>query len=96
MAYQSECWRDGSAPKNALADTNAGLFSSIADRACAETFDDFLDYADKILANGRKNESGVIAGVVFEDTLCRTCRRLNIIEKEVKFDIISKLFSQSR
>ncbi|MDV6348811.1 hypothetical protein R2083_14920 [Nitrosomonas sp. Is35] len=77
-----------------LADANAGLLSSIADRARAETFDDFLDHADKYLADQRKNESGVIAGVVFEDTLRRICRRLNIIEKGVKLDaLISELSS---
>ncbi|NBQ70227.1 MAG: hypothetical protein EBU46_15900 [Nitrosomonadaceae bacterium] len=78
-----------------LADANAGLLSSIADRARAETFDDFLDHADKYLTDQRKNESGVIAGVVFEDTLRRICRRLNIIEKGVKLDaLISELSSR--
>ena len=77
-----------------LADANAGLLSSIADRARAETFDDFLDHADKYLADQRKNESGVIAGVAFEDTFRRICRRLNIIEKGVKLDaLISELSS---
>lgn len=78
--------------KNLLADANAGLISSLADRARAETFDDFLDHADQYLSDQRKNESGVIAGVVFEDTLRRICRRLSIEEKGAKLDgLISEL-----
>jgi hypothetical protein len=78
-----------------LADANAGLLSSVADRARAETFDDFLDHADQYLADQRKNESGVIAGVVYEDTLRRISRRLGITEKGVKLDaLISELSSR--
>jgi hypothetical protein len=78
--------------KNLLADANVGLLSSVADRARAETFDDFLDHANQYLADRRKNEAGVIAGVVFEDTLRRLCRRLNIAEKGVNLDaLISEL-----
>lgn len=78
-----------------LEDANAGLLSSVADRARAETFDDFLDHADRYLADQRKNESGVIAGVVFEDTLRRICRRLDITEKGIKLDtLISELSSR--
>jgi hypothetical protein len=77
-----------------LADADAGLLSSVADRARAETFDDFLDHADHYLGEARKNEAGVIAGVVFEDTLRRVCRRMNIAEKDVKLDaLISELAS---
>lgn len=46
-----------------IVDTNAGLLASVADRARAETFDDFLDHADAYLRDGRKDEGGVIAGV---------------------------------
>ncbi len=74
--------------KYLLTDANAGLLSSVADRARAETFDDFLDHADQYIADGRKQESGVIAGVVFEDTLRRICRRLNIDEKDTKLDAL--------
>lgn len=78
--------------QNLLKDANAGLLSSVADRARAETFDDFLDHADQYIADGRKNESGVIAGVVFEDTLRRMCHRLEIDEKGAKLDaLISEL-----
>jgi len=78
--------------RNLLIDAEAGLLTSVADRARAETFDDFLDHAEAYFADGRKSESGVIAGVVFEDTLRRICRRDGIVEKEVKLDaLISEL-----
>lgn len=78
--------------QNLLTDADAGLLASVADRARAETFDDFLDHAEAYIKENRKNESGVIAGVVFEDTLRRICTKLNITEKGVKLDsLISEL-----
>ncbi len=75
-----------------LTDADAGLLASVADRARAETFDDFLDHAEAYAKDNRKSESGVIAGVVFEDTLRRICTKLGIAEKGVKLDaLISEL-----
>lgn len=80
---------------NLLLDTEAGLLTSVADHARAEAFDDFLDHADVYFAEGRKNESGVIAGVVFEDTLRQICRKENVDEKGLKLDgLISELMNQ--
>lgn len=77
---------------NLLADAEAGLLTSVADQARAETFDDFLDHADAYYSEGRKNESGVIAGVVFEDTLRRICHKEGVVEKGLKLDgLISEL-----
>ena len=77
---------------NLLADAEAGLLTSVADQARAEAFDDFLDHADAYFADDRKNESGVIAGVVFEDTLRRICRKESITEKGLNLDsLISEL-----
>lgn len=72
--------------RNLLVDAEAGLLTFVADRARAEEFDDFLDHADAYFADGRKNESGVIAGVVFEDTLRRICRKEGVSEKGLKLD----------
>lgn len=47
---------------------DAGLLASVTDRARAEVFDNFLDHAQAHFGDGHKNEAGVIAGVVFEDT----------------------------
>jgi len=78
--------------KQLLLDIDAGLLGSIADRARAETFDNFLDHGKAYLAEERTKEAGVIAGVVFEDALRRVCRKKNIEEKDVKLDhLISSL-----
>jgi len=75
-------------------DIAAGLVTSITDQARAETFDDFLDHAEFYVQQERKNEAGVIAGVVFEDSLRRVCRKQQILEKDVKLDqLISQLTS---
>mgnify|MGYP001594965731 CR=1 FL=1 len=81
--------------RNLLVDAEAGLLTSVADRARAEAFEDFLDHANAYFADGRKNESGVIAGVVFEDTVRRICRKVGIPEKGLKLDgLISELTNQ--
>jgi hypothetical protein len=75
-----------------LADLDDGLIGSIADRAAAETFDTFLDHGADYLKLGRKDEAGVIAGVVFEDTIRRICRNNDIEENDVKLDqLVSEL-----
>ena len=78
-------------------DADLGLLASVADRARAETFDDFLDHAHLYLEDSRKNEAGVLAGVVFEDTVRRVCRKNMIVEKGKQLDqLISALSSQGR
>jgi hypothetical protein len=81
--------------RSLLVDADYGLLSSIADRAQAEAFDNFLDHAHAYLSAGSKNDAGVIAGVVFEDTFRRICRKSNIVEKGIKLDsLISELSSR--
>ena len=74
--------------KNLISDVDAGLLTSVADRARAETFDNFLDHAKEYLSNGRKKEAGVISGVVFEDSLRRMCRKHGLREKDEKIDTL--------
>jgi hypothetical protein len=74
--------------KNLVRDIEAGLLTSIADRARAETFDDFLDHGRAYLSEEKKQEAGVICGVVFEDTLRRVCRKHEIDDKDVKLDTL--------
>lgn len=52
-----------------LADVEKGLVGTIANKIRAETFDDFLDLAVAYQGRGAKENAGVIAGVVFEDTM---------------------------
>ena len=63
-----------------------GLLTTIENHAIAVTFDDFLDHGAEYLKHGRKDEAAVIAGIVFEDTLRRICRTLDIDEKGVPLD----------
>ncbi len=75
-----------------MKDIDDGLLASVANQARAETFDDFLDHAQSYFNDKRKNEAGVIAGVVFEDTLRQICRKEGVPEKGEKLDgLISEL-----
>lgn len=76
-------------------DADAGLIASVANQASAEVFDDFLEHAVSYLSQKKKNEAGVISGVVFEDTLRRICRMHSIVEKDVQLNtLISALSSK--
>lgn len=78
-----------------LEDLKRGLLCSVAYAAQAELLDDFLDDAERYMKNGRTNEAGVIAGVVFEDSLRKICRKQQIKDKDEKLDnLISQLQQQ--
>jgi len=69
-----------------------GLLTTIENHAIAVTFDDFLDHGAEYLKHNRKNEAGVIAGIVFEDTIRRLCRVAEIPEKGINLGtLISEL-----
>jgi hypothetical protein len=73
-------------------DMECGLLTTVENRAIAVTFDDFLDHGAEYLKHGRKDEAAVIAGIVFEDTIRRICRVLEIPENGVPLDaLISEL-----
>lgn len=74
--------------QNLVRDIDAGLLTSIADRARAETFEEFLDHGRAYLKEQKKKEAGVICGVVFEDTIRRICRNYNIEEVGVQLDLL--------
>jgi hypothetical protein len=77
---------------NLRADLQGGLLSSIVDQTRAEVFDSFLDHARAYLAENRKNEAGVISGVVFEDTCRRIARNHGVDEASKNLDgVISAL-----
>lgn len=84
----------GAVLQNLVWDADAGVLAPVADQARAETFDAFLDHAEYYVQGTKKNEAGVIAGVVFEDSVRRVCRKLGITETDVKPDqLISSLVS---
>ena len=81
---------------NLIKDNQTGLLTSVANHVRAEVLDDFLDHAELYIKDGRKDQAGVIAGVVFEDTMRRTCRTHDISEKGKKLDnLISQLAKSS-
>ena len=55
--------------KAILQDIDAGLLVAFGNKVRAESFESFLDHAVEYMKNQKKNEAGVIAGVVFEDTV---------------------------
>src|ERR1700730_9877523 len=71
-----------------LEEIKGGLLTTVENRAIAATFDDFLDHGSEYLRHGRKNEAGVIAGIVFEDTIRRICRTLDIGENGVALETL--------
>jgi len=78
--------------KSLLVDLEAGLLVSVADRARAEVVDDFPDQGEAYFNGGKKNEAGVIVGVVFEDAVRRICRKRGIHDSGQQLDeLISRL-----
>lgn len=72
--------------RSLLHDVDSGLLASIEDQTKASVFDDFLDHAKEYAKQKLSKEAGVIAGVVFEDTLRSICRARGIAEKDKKLD----------
>lgn len=55
-----------------------GTMGNLKFKFQAETFDDFLSHAEEYLKINKKMESGVIAGIVFEDTIRKIAKKLDI------------------
>jgi hypothetical protein len=64
-----------------LPDVDAGLIADFGNKVRAEAFDGFLDYADAYRQEDEKQAAGVLAAVVFEDTIRRICRDKGITDK---------------
>ena len=69
-----------------IEDIDAGIAPAIGDPVRGEVFGDFLSHAEDYLRAKRVAQAGVIAGVVFEDTIRRACDRHKIPKKSVKLD----------
>ena len=63
--------------RRVLEEIEGGLLTTIENHPIAVTFDDFLDHGAEYLKHVRKNEAGVVAGIVFEDRIRRICRVLS-------------------
>jgi hypothetical protein len=78
-----------------LEDIDAGLIANFGNAIRAETFDEFLDHAEIYRKEGKKQAAGVLAAVVFEDTVRRICRDKGITEKSRQLeDLINDLAKQ--
>ena len=71
-----------------ISDIDNGLISSIENQARATVFEDFLDHAKEYAKRNLSKESGVISGVVFEDTLRTICRNHDVEEKGQQLDML--------
>jgi len=71
-----------------LEEIEGGLLTTVENHAIAATFGDFLDHGAEYLKRGRKDEVGVIAGIVLEDTIRRICRTLEIGENGVALETL--------
>ncbi len=78
-----------------ISDIDNGLISSIENQARATVFEDFLDHAKEYAKRNLSKESGVISGVVFEDTLRTICRNHDVEEKGRKLDELISVLSKT-
>lgn len=69
-----------------IEDIDAGISPAIRDEVRGEVFGGFLLHAEDYLRVNRVAQAGVIAGVVFEDTIRRACDRHKIPQKSAKLD----------
>lgn len=69
-----------------ILDVDDGLLDPIDAQARSVVFGSFLDHAEHYLRGGSHAPAGVIAGVVFEDTIRRACERSKISQRDVKLD----------
>jgi hypothetical protein len=74
--------------RSLLPDIDAGLLGDLGNRVRAETFDNFLDHGQAYLDAGQKMEAGVIAGVVFEDTIRRIYRDKIADDTDKKLEVM--------
>jgi hypothetical protein len=74
--------------RSLLPDIDAGLLGDLGNQVRAETFDNFLDHGQAYLDARQKMEAGVIAGVVFEDTVRRIYRDKIADDEGLKLEVM--------
>ena len=65
-----------------------GLLKKVEYIYTASAFDDFLDHAEQFHKAGKKIESGVLASIVFEDTIRKISSKHNASDKGDKIELI--------
>jgi hypothetical protein len=73
---------------NLRRDLEAGLLGSLEVQISAQTFDDMLDHADAYVGQKRLEPAGVLAGVVFEDTVRKLSEKRGIAASNVQLDTL--------
>jgi hypothetical protein len=67
-------------------DLDNGLVLSIERQLTADTFEDMLAHAEEYLKENRKEPAGVLAGVVFEDTIRKLCKANQVADEQQTLD----------
>ena len=78
-----------------LRDIDAELLGNLVNQVRAETFDDFLDHAIWYQGERRHMEAGVIAAVVFEDTVRRIYRNKLGDDKGIPLEVLINELAKS-
>lgn len=69
-------------------DFDAGILTNLEAQVSAQTFDDILDHAEAYLKEGRHEPAGVLAGVIFEDTVRKLCYKRGIPQEGAALDTL--------
>jgi len=77
-----------------LEDVDAGILPPFSDGVRSEIFEEFLSHAEHYIRRKKPHPAGVIAGVVFEDTIRRACERHKIHQKGVDLDKLITYLNQ--
>lgn len=72
-------------------DIESGLVGELENKITAKNFDDFLGHAESYIGEDKKMEAGVIASVVFEDTIKKVATKVGILDVSVIENCISAL-----
>lgn len=77
---------------NLLEEIDSGMLISVETSITAGVLDDFLDHAEVYHKAGKKDQAGVIAGVVFEDSVRKLSEKHGVNSQSAKLDdLISEL-----
>jgi hypothetical protein len=74
--------------RNLKRDFESGLLANLEALVSAQTFDDMLDHADAYVGQRRPEPAGVLAGVVFEDTIRKLSEKRGIVSNNVQLDTL--------
>lgn len=78
--------------KSLKEEISLGFLRKIEYMVFATAFDDFLDHAEQFHKGGKLMESGVLASIVFEDTIRKICEKNTIDQSGVSMeDLIDSL-----